>query len=85
MADDGKNDGRSSSDWVGDWFAPEIGKKYYVPELVSNHKQFAGKTAKCTDKRSNGFGMHWAYLVVAEPDLTSGWVRTCFMQPTPVD
>lgn len=89
-----QRDGVVVNDWVGNWVDVEPGKTYRVHERASNHRKFAGKLVNVVDKRSNGFGMVWAYVVETgtasfnggEPHVPAeGWVRTCFFEPDPVE
>jgi hypothetical protein len=77
-------DGTNPNTWVGKWFEPKVSRFYKVPENAAQYSEYRGKAALCKKIRSNAHGMHWAYLVVADDEL-EGWVRTCYMDPTPVD
>lgn len=66
------------------WVEPVTGTDYYIPSNTANHKKFAGLIAVCRETRSNGFGMHWAYLVAEKDGETvEGWVRTNHIQELP--
>lgn len=78
---DGTADGLADM-WVGDWFKPEIGVNYRIPENAGNYMSLRGRTGKCIDTMQTGFGHTWAVLEFGgklKQDDRVRPIRTCYL------
>jgi hypothetical protein len=68
-----------SAGWIGRWFTPTIGRRYYVPPDAANHADYRGMHGECIDRAQSAFGHSWA--TIKFEDGTVGEIRTNYLLP----